>query len=124
MWHREKGTFVRTVEIPMMNQWLFALSVDFRQKMCIRDRDGRVSYRVHEGTQPGDIFKLRGKGIPNINGRGRGDQFVRVTVEVPKNLSQQQKDLLKQFDELGGDRNYQKRKSFFDKLKDMFGDEK
>ena len=86
--------------------------------------DGRVSYRVHEGTQPGDIFKLRGKGIPNINGRGRGDQFVRVTVEVPKNLSQQQKDLLKQFDELGGDRNYQKRKSFFDKLKDMFGDEK
>lgn len=49
--------------------------------------DGRVSYQVREGTQPGDVFKLKGKGIPHINGRGRGDQYVRMTIEVPKNLS-------------------------------------
>lgn len=84
--------------------------------------DGRVSYRVYEGTQPGDVFKLRGKGIPNINGRGRGDQYVRVTIEVPKNLSVKQKELLKEFEKSSGDKNYQKRKGFFDKIKEMFGD--
>lgn len=85
---------------------------------------GRVSYQVREGTQPGDIFKLKGKGIPHLNGRGTGDQYVRMTIEVPKNLSQKQKDLLKEFDSCGEEKNYQKRKSFFDKIKNMFGDEK
>ena len=84
--------------------------------------DGRVSYEVHAGTQPGDVFKLRGKGIPKLGGRGRGDQYVRMTVEVPKNLSQKQRDLLEEFDACGDDRNYQKRKSFFDKIKNMFGE--
>lgn len=84
--------------------------------------DGRVEYQVHPGTQPGDVFKLRGKGIPKLGGRGRGDQYVRMTVEVPKNLSQKQKDLLQEFDSSGDDRNYQNRKSFFNKIKDMFGE--
>lgn len=82
--------------------------------------DGKVSYALREGTQPGDVFKLKGKGIPHLGGRGRGDQFVQVTIEVPKNLSQKQKDILKEFDNSATDRNYQKRKSFRDKLKDMF----
>ncbi len=85
--------------------------------------DGRVSYQVREGTQPGDVFKLRGKGIPFINGRGRGDQYVQVTVEVPKNLSQKQKDVLREFDSIAEEKNYAKRKSFFDKLKDLFGEQ-
>ena len=84
--------------------------------------DGRVSYQVREGTQPGDVFKLRGKGIPFINGRGRGDQYVQVTVEVPKNLSQHQKDVLREFDSTAEEKNYAKRKSFFEKLKNMFGE--
>jgi len=84
--------------------------------------DGRVSYSVREGTQPGDVFKLKGKGIPHISGRGRGDQFVRVTVEVPKNLSQKQKSILQEFDSVAEDKNYQKRKTFFDKIKTMFGE--
>ncbi len=84
--------------------------------------DGKVSYHVHEGTQPGDVFRLKGKGIQNLHSRLRGDQYVQVTVEVPKNLSEKQKDLLRQLDSDTGDRNYQKRKSFFSKFKDMFGD--
>ena len=84
--------------------------------------DGKVSYQVHEGTQPGDVFKLKGKGITHLGGRGRGDQFVRVSIEVPKNLSQKQRDILKEFDESAGEKNYQKRKGFFDKLKDLFGE--
>lgn len=84
--------------------------------------DGRVSYQVREGTQPGDVFKLKGKGIPRIGGRGRGDQFVRMTIEVPKNLTQKQKEILQQFDNVAEEKNYQKRKNFIDKIKDMFGE--
>ena len=82
--------------------------------------DGKVSYHVHEGTQPGDVFKLKGKGIQSLHGRGRGDQYVQVTVEVPKNLSKRQKELLSELDSASDDKNYQKRKSFFSKLKDLF----
>ncbi len=84
--------------------------------------DGRVSYTVHEGTQPGDVFKLKSKGIPRLGGRGRGDQFVRVTIEVPKNLSEKQKTILQEFDSVAEEKNYQKRKTFFDKIKNMFGE--
>ncbi len=82
--------------------------------------DGKVSYNVPEGTQPGTTFRLRNKGIPYVNGRGRGDQYVRVTIEVPTNLSGKQKDMLKEFESSTTDRNYAKRKSFFDKIKDAF----
>jgi molecular chaperone DnaJ len=84
--------------------------------------DGRVEYEVHPGTQPGDVFKLRGRGIQRLGSRGRGDQYVRMTVEVPKNLSQRQKALLREFESEAGDKNYQKRRNFFGKIKDMFGD--
>lgn len=84
--------------------------------------DGRVEYEVHPGTQPGDVFKLRGKGIQRLGSRGRGDQYVRMTVEVPKNLSQRQKALLREFESEAEDKNYQKRRNFFGKIKDMFGD--
>lgn len=82
--------------------------------------DGKVSYHVHEGTQPGDRFRLKGKGIPSLHGYGKGDEYVTVTVEVPKNLSKQQKEILKKFDEESDEKNYQKRKGFFSKIKDMF----
>lgn len=84
--------------------------------------DGKVSYSIHEGTQPGDVFKLRGKGIERLGSRGRGDQFVKVTIEVPKNLSSSQKDILRSFENEASDTNYQKRKGFFEKLKNMFGE--
>ena len=83
--------------------------------------DGKASYDIHEGTQPGDVFKLKGKGVQHLGGRGRGDQFVRVVIEVPKNLNNKQKDLIREFDAAMGDKNYQKRKGFKDKLKDIFG---
>lgn len=84
--------------------------------------DGKVSYHIHEGTQPGDVFRLKGRGIPSLHGRSRGDQYVQVTVEVPKNLNKRQKELLAELDNASDDKNYQKRKSFFSKLKDLFDD--
>ncbi len=82
--------------------------------------DGKVPYTIKEGTQPNDIIRLKGKGVPYLNGRGNGDLIARITVEVPKNLSAKQKELLQAFEESLGDKNYQRRKSFFDKVKDAF----
>lgn len=82
--------------------------------------DGKVKYNIPEGTQPGTVFRLRGKGVQNVNGRGRGDQYVEVTLEVPRNLSKQQKQAIKEFDGQLNEKHYEKQKSFFDKLKDAF----
>lgn len=82
--------------------------------------DGKVKYNIPEGTQTGTKFRLREKGVPYVNGRGRGNQFVTVTVEVPTKLSKEQKQLLIKFDELSDKKTYIKQKSFFDKLKDSF----
>ncbi|HCC02998.1 MAG TPA: molecular chaperone DnaJ [Ruminococcaceae bacterium] len=84
--------------------------------------DGKVSYQLREGTQPGDIFKLKGKGMAKLNGRGYGDQYVRMVLEVPKNLTMKQKELLKKFEDSTSDKNYQKSKGFFEKLRQKFGD--
>ena len=84
--------------------------------------DGRVEYKVPEGTQTGTMFRMKGKGIQNVNGRGRGDQYVRVNIEVPKNLSDKQKRLLREFEESATDDNQSKRKGFWDKVKDAFSE--
>ena len=82
--------------------------------------DGKVKLKIHEGTQPGDEFKLTGKGIKRLNSSGKGNQYVKINIEVPKNLSKEQKDILQQFDSKCDEKNYKKRKTFFDKLKNMF----
>ena len=83
--------------------------------------DGKVQYTVPEGTQSGTTFRLRGKGIQYVNGRGRGDQYVRVEVEIPKKLTRAQREALKTFEESLKDDNYEKRKGFFKSLKEKFG---
>lgn len=84
--------------------------------------DGRVKFNIPEGTQPGDEFKLRGKGIKRLNYSGNGDQYVKVVVEVPRDLSRSQKERLREFDDSVGENNYKKRKKFFSKIKDLFGE--
>ena len=79
--------------------------------------DGKVKYDLPEGTQSGTTFRLRGKGIPSINGRGRGDQYVTVYIETPRNLNKEQKEALKKFAETVGENNYEERKKFFKKFK-------
>lgn len=60
--------------------------------------DGKVKYDVPAGTQGGTVFKLRGRGIQNLNGRGKGDQLVRIIVDIPKTLTHKQKELIRQLD--------------------------
>ena len=79
--------------------------------------DGKVKYTIPEGTQTGTVFRLRGKGIPVLNGRGRGDQYVTVTIETPRDLNKEQKEALRKFSETLGESNYEQQKSFFKKFK-------
>ncbi|NMP37634.1 MAG: molecular chaperone DnaJ [Clostridiales bacterium] len=69
-------------------------------KLKVPTLDGTVEYELPAGTQPGDVFKLKGRGIPYLNSKGRGDQLVRIILNVPKNLNSQQKELVKQLGEL------------------------
>ena len=82
--------------------------------------DGNVTYTVPEGTQTGTIFRFKGKGVKHLQRSTRGDQYVHVSVEVPSNLNKKQKDLLREFEASLTDSNYNKKSSFFNKLKDMF----
>lgn len=88
-------------------------------KLKVPTIDGPVEYDIPEGTQPGTRFRLRDKGIPYLHGRGRGrgDQYVIIDVEIPKNLSEKQKETLREFDD---EQLYKKKKSFMDKVKDLF----
>jgi molecular chaperone DnaJ len=82
--------------------------------------DGKVKYTVPEGTQNGTMFRLRDKGVNRLNGRGRGDQIVTVKIEVPKNLTSDQKEILRSFAGSTGSKNYKEKQSFVDKLKSHF----
>ena len=81
---------------------------------------GPVKYRIPEGTQPGTEFRIKGAGIQQLRGSGKGDLIMRVKVEVPKRLNNRQKELLRQFDETTSDREYESRKSFMDRVKELF----
>jgi len=83
--------------------------------------DGKVLMKVPAGTQSGKVFRLRGRGIPNVNGYGRGDVLVRVIVEVPKTLNEKQKMLLQEFAKSMGESSQPLRASFMRKMRDMFG---
>ncbi len=78
--------------------------------------DGDVEYEIPEGTQSGTKFRLRGKGVKMLRRDTRGDQYVTVSVEVPKKLTKRQKDLLRDFDDSLDEKNHSKREGFFDKL--------
>ena len=83
--------------------------------------DGKVRYTIPEGTQTGTVFRLRGKGIPFVHSKTRGDQLVTVVVETPTKLSREQKELLRRFGESTRDAGVQpKNARFFEKLKQYF----
>ena len=76
--------------------------------------EGTAKHRIDEGTQPGTVFTLRGKGIPYVNDRQgrRGDLIITVNVEIPRGLSDKQKDALREFAEACGEKNYAKKGKF------------
>ncbi|MDF1572269.1 MAG: molecular chaperone DnaJ [Bacteroidales bacterium] len=84
--------------------------------------ESRVKIKIDPGTQPGKILRLRGKGVPDVNGYGRGDLLVNINVWIPKNLSNEEKKI---FEKLNGSENFvpqpqQSEKGFFNRMKNFF----
>ena len=82
--------------------------------------DGEEELEFAPGTQAGQIVVLRGRGMPVLQGFGRGDQRVLVNVVVPRHLSDEQRRLLEEFDSHADDRTYRPDEGFFEKLKSAF----
>lgn len=84
--------------------------------------NGRARLKVPPGTQTNKIFRLRKMGIPHLRSSGRGDQWVKIIVETPVNLSAEQKQLLKKFEEVGRGSGQPKARDFFNRVRQIFGD--
>jgi molecular chaperone DnaJ len=89
-------------------------------EIIVQTLDSKVKYEVEEGTQSGTVFRLKGKGVPVLNGYGRGDHYVKVVVETPRNLDEHQMELLREFSKTLGEDISGKKKGIFNKVKDAF----
>jgi molecular chaperone DnaJ len=89
-------------------------------EIAVPTLEGKANVKVPAGTQSGQVFKLRGKGITNVNGRDRGDLLARLLVEVPSRLNSEQRQKLEEFAALCGEENSPLHKSFFDRAKEFF----
>lgn len=83
--------------------------------------EGRVKMRLPPGTQSGRVFRLRGKGLPVFGGYGKGDELVRVIVEVPSQLTPRQRELLEELAAEMGAETHPQQQTFLDKLRSLFG---
>ncbi|MBW1645409.1 MAG: molecular chaperone DnaJ [Deltaproteobacteria bacterium] len=83
--------------------------------------DGKEKIRIAPGTQSGQLYHLKGKGVPRLQGYGRGDQIIQIVVETPTNLTARQKELLAEFALESGEETQPQHKGFFDKVKELFG---
>ena len=89
-------------------------------KLEVPTLDGKVSYNLPEGTQTGTVFRLREKGIPKLRSNSRGDQYVKVIIDTPKKLNEEQKDLLRRFDESCGNKVHEKQRNWKNKIDTFF----
>jgi molecular chaperone DnaJ len=81
---------------------------------------GREQLEIPAGTQHGEVFKLRGKGLPDLRSHKAGDEIVQILIEIPRKLSERQKQLLREFASGEDGNTLPQRKSFMDKLKEVF----
>ncbi|HZR81351.1 MAG TPA: molecular chaperone DnaJ [Candidatus Binatia bacterium] len=105
------------------NDVLCEIPVGFAQvalgaELDVPTLEGSVKLKVPPGTQSGSVFRLRGKGVPDLHGYGRGDQRIRVVVETPRKLTPRQRELLEEFAQSVGQDTAPK--GFFDKVREKF----
>ncbi len=123
LFHRDGANLVCQVPITFTQA---ALGAD----VDVPGLSGKQRLSVPRGTQSGEVFRLRGQGMPDPNGRGKGDLVVQVVIETPKKLTKRQDELLREFAETEQAHVTPQRKSFFDQLREFFttdessGDEK
>ena len=86
-------------------------------KISIPTMEGTVEYDMPDGTQTGTVFTIKGKGVPSVNTKQKGNIYAKVVVETPKNLSEDQKKKIRAFGESLGEKNLAKKTSFFSRFK-------
>ncbi|MGH9649925.1 MAG: DnaJ C-terminal domain-containing protein, partial [Terriglobales bacterium] len=89
-------------------------------ELMVPGLDGDHKLKVPESTQTGATFRIRSKGLPEVNGHGRGDLFVHVRVQTPTRLSKRQRELMQHLEASGKVENRPERSGLFDKVKEMF----
>ena len=113
----ENAIFERDGSSVVMEQEISYVQATLGAEIEVPTLDGRVKLNIPEGTQPGAVFRLRGKGIPYLRGGGRGDQFVSVKIGIPKGLTPSQKELLRQFAASMGEYDGNAKSNLFGKKK-------
>jgi molecular chaperone DnaJ len=83
--------------------------------------EGKTKIKIPSGTQSGQTLRLKEKGVPSLNGRGKGDLFIKVQVEVPMRLNSKQRELLEEFAKVSEADSSSRVGRFFDKLQEFFG---
>lgn len=84
--------------------------------------DGHVELKIPAGTQSGDVLRIKGKGVPHVKGHGRGDHYVRLNIEVPRNLSDREQELLVELARLRGEKvDVAENRGLFKRMRDAFG---
>jgi molecular chaperone DnaJ len=83
--------------------------------------EGEHTLKIPDGTQPGTTFRIRNKGVPVLNGHGKGDLYVEVRVQIPSKLSKRQKELLQELETTSKVDNQPMMRALLGKVKDMFG---
>ena len=112
--------FIRDGDDILFHQHLTMVDATLGKKVFVPTLEGEEEVEIKAGTQSGELKVLRGKGIPHLKGRGSGDLKVVLEVMMPRNLTEEQKDLLRQFDKASSENNYEPSKGFFSKLKSAF----
>lgn len=111
---RREGTNLR-LEVPIsFMQAALGAEID------VPTLDGSVKYTIPEGTQTDTEFRIRGKGIQQLGSNNKGDLIFKVRVETPRRLTEKQRELLRQFDGDDNGKQYDQRKTFIDKVKELF----
>ncbi len=112
IFERHENDIVAAVDISMVKAVLGG-------EVEVPTLEGKVSMKIPSGTQSGRVFRLKEKGIPDVHGRGQGDELIKVNVIIPSNLNAEQRRLIEEFARATGE-NPDSKESFTDKLKKAF----
>ena len=89
-------------------------------ELIVPTLDGKVSYKIPAGTQPGTVFRLKEKGVKRLRRESKGDLYVKVNLEIPTKLNSKQKKAISEMAKVVSEDCYQKKGGFAEKLKEMF----